>query len=58
MLDIRRSHGDGEERVLRVMKPIREYGGEDAMARASTVRADLRIPPLHLLRFVPPIDGN
>jgi hypothetical protein len=28
------------------------------MARAGIVRTNLGVPPVHLLRFVPAIDGN
>jgi hypothetical protein len=44
--------------MFRVVEPIREHGGKDAMARAAPGFTDLRIPPLNLLDFVPPIDGN
>ena len=47
--EIRRSYGDREERMLRMMEIVRKYGGQDTMARAGIVRPDLRIPPVHLL---------
>jgi hypothetical protein len=44
--------------MFRVVKHIREHGRKDAVARATPGFTDLRIPPLNLLGFVPPIDGN
>jgi hypothetical protein len=55
---IGRSYVNREEGMFRVVEPIREHGGKDAMARAAPGFTDLRIPPLNLLDFVPPIDGN